>query len=430
MTNTIIGLLLLISFVFFIIYIIKGGNLTVGFIAMAIIWSVIGLVPFNQAINDVFAKPALNYGPTIIYIVFGSWFGRVLVDSGIAGSISSQTQRVGKHNPVMATILVCLVTMFIFVSAYGVGSVIAVGVILLPILFSLGLPKNIAVVAFTMSIGAAMYVNVVLFNQINPFFPDVNYGARYLKFGWIGMFVQMVAVIAFLLINKKKIKSGATNNDEFQLDNQSSILTINHKWQYVTYLIPVVPVLLNMLLHWDAVPSLIISTIMAMILTGRTKSVSAGLAFMNSTMKRAVADIADLIFFLLALSMFTAAATTNTGRFRTIFEAILPHNSLWLALGLGILAPLALFRGPLHVWGAGAATAAVLTATNIFSQWYLLPVLYVPTLLAVAIDVTQSWNIWSLTYTKLDSRQFIKTGLPVVWTVAIINEIIAWHMFG
>lgn len=103
---------------------------------------------------------------------------------------------------------------------------------------------------------------------------------------------------------------------------------------------------------------------------------------------------------------------------------------MWLALGLGVLAPLALFRGPLHVWGAGAATAAVLTATHLFSQWFLLPVLYVPTLLAVAIDVTQSWNIWALTYTKLDSRQFIKTGLPVVWVVAIINELIAWSMFG
>jgi hypothetical protein len=82
------------------------------------------------------------------------------------------------------------------------------------------------------------------------------------------------------------------------------------------------------------------------------------------------------------------------------------------------------------VWGAGAATAAVLTATGLFSQWFLLPVLYVPTLLAVAIDVTQSWNIWALTYTKVDNRLFMKTGLPVVWLVAIINELIAWKMFG
>lgn len=428
MLNLIIGSLLLLSFVAFIVYISKGGNLTIGFLGMAILWSIIGLVPPEQAINTIFAKPALNYGPTIIYIVFGSWFGRVLVDSGIAGSISGQTQRVGQKQPVLAAILVCLVTMLIFVSAYGVGSVIAVGVILLPILFSLGLPQHVAVVAFTLSIGAPMYVNVVLFNQIKTFFPQVSYGTHYLKFGWIAMLVQLVAVILFLLIHAKQIRP--QNSPSIEVNSNTPVLAIHHRWQYLTYLIPIVPVLLNMLLAWDAVPALIISTVLAMLLTGHLGRGKQALLFINQTMRRAVADIADLIFFLLALSMFTAAATANTSRFKPLFEMILPHQTLWLALGLGVLAPLALFRGPLHVWGAGAATAAVLTATGIFSQWYLLPVLYVPTILAVSIDVTQSWNIWSLTYTKVDSRRFIKTGLPVVWMVALVNEVIAWKMFG
>jgi hypothetical protein len=38
---------------------------------------------------------------------------------------------------------------------------IAVGVILFPIMFSIGVPKNIAVSVFTIAIGAAMYVNNV-----------------------------------------------------------------------------------------------------------------------------------------------------------------------------------------------------------------------------------------------------------------------------
>ena len=68
MVNTIIAILLLLTFVGFIFYIFKGGNLMVGFFVMAILWAVIGLVPFDVAIKKVFAEPALNYGPTIIYI--------------------------------------------------------------------------------------------------------------------------------------------------------------------------------------------------------------------------------------------------------------------------------------------------------------------------------------------------------------------------
>ncbi|OXT09995.1 gluconate:proton symporter, partial [Bacillus sp. OG2] len=76
--------------------------------------------------------------------------------------------------------------------------------------------------------------------------------------------------------------------------------------------------------------------------------------------------------------------------------AILPNSHLVLALMLGVLAPLALFRGPLHVWGAGAATAAVLSGTGLFSDAFLLPLLYVPSLMAVSTDITQSWNVWGL----------------------------------
>ena len=80
MVNTIIAILLLLTFVGFIFYIFKGGNLMVGFFVMAILWAVIGLVPFDVAIKKVFAEPALNYGPTIIYIAFGlvaSWLIQV-----------------------------------------------------------------------------------------------------------------------------------------------------------------------------------------------------------------------------------------------------------------------------------------------------------------------------------------------------------------
>lgn len=72
MTNIIISILLLLTFVGFIYYIVKGGNLVIGFFVMALLWSVIGLVPFDQVVQKVIAEPALNYGPTIIYIVFGS----------------------------------------------------------------------------------------------------------------------------------------------------------------------------------------------------------------------------------------------------------------------------------------------------------------------------------------------------------------------
>ncbi|GAA3624175.1 hypothetical protein GCM10022296_29800 [Secundilactobacillus similis DSM 23365 = JCM 2765] len=152
--------------------------------------------------------------------------------------------------------------------------------------------------------------------------------------------------------------------------------------------------------------------------------------FLNSTIQKSISDIAGLIMFLMALIMFSGAASMDAVRFRPLFAAILPHSHLVLALAFGILAPLALFRGPFHVWGAGAATAAVLSGTGLFNDAFLLPLLYVPTLLAVSTDITQSWNVWGLDYMKVESKDFLKLGVPLMWIVSIINEALVFYFFG
>ncbi|MCM6833872.1 gluconate:proton symporter [Leuconostoc mesenteroides] len=424
MTNIIISILLLLTFVGFIYYIVKGGNLVIGFFVMALLWSVIGLVPFDQVVQKVIAEPALNYGPTIIYIVFGSWFGRVLVDSGIAGSISAQTERVGRKAPIFATILVVLVTALIFSSAYGVGSVIAIGVILIPILLSIGVPKKVAIPAFTMAIGAPMYINVVLFNQIKAFFPSVSFSGKYLIFGLAAMGVQLLGVIIFILLNSKSIKNG-----EIETIDDSKQATFQ-KTHPITFIIPVLPVALNMFFHWDAIPALLLATIIALLLTGQMKSYKGLVAFINKTVSQAINDISGLIIFLMALVMFAGAATMNVPHFKSMIEVILPSSPLVLAIAIGILAPLALFRGPLHVWGAGAATAAVLAATGTFQPIFLLPLLYTASIMAVSIDLTQSGNTWALTYSKLETKEYLKMGIPVMWVVSFVNELLVYGFFG
>ena len=83
MADIIAGILLLVVFVGLIVYCFKGGNLLIGFIVTAILWCIIGLVPIETVVTVVFQQSVENYGATIAIIVFGAWFGRVLVDTGI-----------------------------------------------------------------------------------------------------------------------------------------------------------------------------------------------------------------------------------------------------------------------------------------------------------------------------------------------------------
>lgn len=422
MINALTGILLIATFIIFIGYAMKGGNLTVGFFVMAVLWTIIGRVPFNQAIQEIFTEPVLNYGKTAAYIIFGSWFGRVLVDTGIAGSISRRTEKVGKKSPVFATILISLVIALIFTSSYGVGSAIAVGVILFPIMFSIGVPKNIAVTIFTMSIGAAMYVNNVLFVQFQVFFPEVKWGSHYQRFGFVAMGVQMLIVLLFILFNSKKIKHGTpVILEDKQSDEASEVST-------VTYILPVLPVMLSIFAKWDAVPALLLSIILAFLATGNMKSYSKFVKMMNETAKHAISDIAGLLIMLFVLTMFQAAAIFAMSSFTSVFQAILPSNKLILVIIIAIVAPLSYFRGPLMLYGAGAAVAAILIGTGMFDQYFLYGLLVVPSMMGVSACITQSWNLWAVQYAELDTKTFLITGLPWAWAATVINLFAAYFL--
>ena len=419
MGSLVTGILLIVTFIGFVYYAMKGGNLTVGFFVMALAWTIIGLTPVNVAVKEIFTDPVLNYGKTALYIILGSWFGRVLVDTGIAGSISRRTQAVGTKAPVLATILIALITALIFSSAYGVGSAIAVGVILFPIMFSMGVPRRVAVSVFTLSIGAAMYINPVLFNQFTVFFKGVKWGDHYLRFGFVAAGIQMLVVLVMILFYTRKIRNG---KPEMVAEEEGEVKEVH----WITYILPVVPVAMSIFFKWDAVPALLLATLLAFLMTGNMKSYKGFVKMMNDTAKTAIGDIAGLLIMLLVLTMFQQAAVHTMSQFTGIFKAIIPNNRFLLVIIMMIIAPLSYFRGPLMLYGAGAATAAIFTATGLFPPYFLYGLLVVPTMMAVCADITQSWNLWSVEYAKLDTKTFLLTGLPWAWIATALNLVAAY----
>lgn len=426
MITWIMGILLIASFACFVIYAMRGGNLTIGFFILTIVWTLVYFlgIPFGvgepfDVIKETFAEPALTHGPTIVQIVCGAWFGRVLVDTGIAASISYRTAKVGEKNPVLATICVAFVTCLIFTSAYGVGSAIAIGVILFPIMGRLGVPKRVAVPVFTLSIGAAMWINSVMFVQFAAFYqgyesPDgqnIEWGTHYLSFGIPAMLVQMAAVVIFILINAKAIENGTPYEVGDPNERPASVPEVPI-W---TYVLPVVPVALSIVFQWDSVPALFLAVIIAFFGTGYMKTYKGFVSILNSTAKTAIGDIGSLIIMLLVLRFFQHAAVTVMADFGPALTAVVPNNEFILALAVCILAPLALFRGPLELYGAGSAVISILMGMGVFNSWFLFAMLVVPSMTCISSCVTQSWNMWAVEYNELEPKTFLKNGVPVYW---------------
>lgn len=427
--DMIIGILLLITFIGFIVYAVKGGNMMIGFLVMAIIWTALGMIggeiTWAEAQTNIFQGGPESWGATAVIVIFGSWFGQVLVKTGIAAKIIRLAVELGGDKPLVTTILISIVTALIFTSTFGAGAVVAIGVIVLPILLSLGVPKALAVSSYLMSVGAGMYVNIVLFKQMQGIFEGFAYDSNYLKFGFTAMAVQILVVIIMLAVRLRKTKVnhswGATETSTVTSESVPGIALIT----------PVLPVVLAIAFKWQPIPAFIVSSFYALFVCGKIKSYKECEKVISKTFYDGVVDVASLLGFLFILPMFNKVAGFNSVFFQSILGGIMPNSALLLCIVFIVIAPFGLFRGPLTVFGAGAATLGILNGMGIFPVALLFPLMYIPTItMNISCCPTQSWNLWAINYSKSSTKDFLRSGVVWGWAICAINIAIAYFMFG
>ncbi len=418
------GILLLVSFAGLIVYCMKGGNLLVGFIFMALVWCIIGRVPYRTIVDTVFQTSVENYGPTIAIIVFGSWFGRVIVDTGIAGFIIKKTVELAGDKPLVTTLMVSIVCTLIFTSAFGVGSVMAIGMIVLPILFSLNVEKHVAVGSYLMSVAAGMYLNIGYVNQLLALFPSMTYDNVYIRFGIAATVVHVVFMLLFIVFHYSK---GKRSRAWAATPAASATKPIPG----IAAIIPFLPIFMVAIFKWKPVPSFLLGIFLGLLLTGNMATYKMAIEKVQKTLYDGIADVGLLIGMLYGVNIFSTAAKQVSPILSELLGGVIPQAGLVIVIIFIIVAPLGLFRGPLMVFGSGAATLAILQATGFFTDPFLFILFLVPPVAIVANSCpTQSWSMWGISYAKMEAKAYIRTNFPWSWAIFAVNVLIGYFLIG
>ena len=426
-----VGVILLITYVALIYYAAKGGNLMIGFLGMGVIWTFLciigGRLTWDEAMVNILQGGPESWGATAVNVIFGSWFGRVLVDTGIAAKLIRSVTELGGDNPKIVTILLSIVTGIIFTSTFGAGAVVAIGVIVLPILMSLGVSKPLAVTSYLMSVGSGMYINTVLFSQMQAIFPDMVYGRDYINWAFPAMGVQLLIVALMLVFNmrttKKRRRAWALQLDAGVADSNDI--------PAIALITPIIPTTLSIVFGWLTIPAFIVGALFGLAVTGHFPTFKDASRIISSTFYDGVVDVASLLGFLFVLPIFNKISGVAAPFFEPILGGVLPKSTLGLVIAFIVLALTGLFRGPLTIFGAGAATVGVINAIGSFSTPYLFTLMYVPTIaMNLSACPTQSWNMWALNYSKVSVKDFLKTGLFWAWIITAINLVLVYIYFG
>lgn len=466
------SILLLLALVGFVWYCMKGGNLIIGLFITTTFWVLIGIVyvlingqfkvgsnttviedgrtgwnAIIAVINNVFSDGPINYGTTTTIIIFASWFGRVIVDTGIAKALIRKVVELSGNKQLLTVLLVSIVSALIFTSVFGPGSVMAIGAIILPILLSIGVSKKIAVGSFLFSVAAGMYVNSGYYTQFSghDLFKTLwgveGFQNDFLVFSWIAFVVHVVIMVGFILFNywignaKGKVKAWAMEDEDGEEQHVSN-------WSFIVPFIPIVFALIIALINlfsdlalttFQPIFLFIVAIFFGLLLTGNLKSYKKALEMTQKTLFNGISDVALLIGMLLVMNMFsTAASNLAAPIFQTALGGALDwvNDKAWIIVIVAIvLAPLALFRGPFMIWGSGIALASVLSAVIPATSPLLLVLFYVqPVAITADSCPTQSWGMWALSYSKYEPNVYIKTDLPWGWVCCAINILLAYFI--
>ncbi len=443
MSDIMIGILLVISFFFMVWYCVKGYNLMVGFAIMATVWMGLALVGNTlspnpamegQGVIDVLTHiyttgPAEYAKSILVNVFFGAFFGRVLVDSGIAATLIRKVVELGGDKPRITMSLLCVVTAVIFMSMTGIGPVISIAVIVLPILMSLGISVPVALFSFMGSIMAGIFANIVNFKQYQTIYAGFNPAAEsytyndYFQIGMIGMVVSLVVVltVANISMNKKKRYAMAAN-----------VPAEGDDAPMISWLAVLLPVLGVVLLDLPIILGFILAGIWALLFTGKLRGGYKEICrqFAKLFTDGAV-DVAPMVGFLMTLAMFNNSAAYASPYFSAIFGDLIPQSPLVLAIVFAILTPLGFFRGPMNLVGSGLAILAVVLAVNpTMSPAFLFPLFAITTIAPQHLDITQSWVAWGLGYTKVTSREYMKKSIPTGWIIGAILCLITFFLYG
>lgn len=195
---------------------------------------------------------------------------------------------------------------------------------------------------------------------------------------------------------------------------------------------PIIPTTLSIAFSWASIPAFIVGSLFGLGICGRLKgSWNQVSRVISETFYEGVLDVASLLGFLFILPMFNKISGVAAPFFDPILGDILPKTTFGLAIAFIIMAPLGLFRGPLTIFGAGAATVGVLSQLGTYPTPFLFTLMYVPTIaMNLAACPTQSWNLWALNYSKVSVKEFIKTGFFWAWLISALNLLLVFVMFG
>src|SRR5580700_5385503 len=402
------ALILFVFAVFAVLMYLRWVPALVAVPAMAMLMPIVAGVPAWK-LGGIVTGGAVQLAPVYVAVIFGALLGRVTIETGIARAIVDLAAEYGGEQPLLLSLGFCAIVAVLFVSLSGLGGIIMVGSIVLPIMMTAGVPRTIAATLFLMGFALGFIFNIANWTFYTKYF-GVSPG-HLLRYAILLAVLDALALVVYAVISFKREKGYATWAVSAASQRSDRVPSI-------ALLTPFLPLLLYYALGVEAVPAFIAAALFGVLVTQPSKAVPrlVGAAI------RGVEDVAPAVLLFMGIGMLLVATQQPqlASALRPLVTGGWLRNPIAYVLLFGVGSPLVLYRGPLNPFGVGIAIFTVLLTAHV-----LPPVILVAAVMAVVqvqnvCDPTNTANVWVANFTGVPIQTITRRTLPYQTAVAIV----------
>lgn len=384
--------------------------------------------PFGGILKDIISDGAIKLAPAYVAVFAGAMLGRIMMQTGIAEGIIKRAAEFGGDQPLVVAFILMIATAVLFTTLTGLGAIIMVGTLVLPIMMSLGLPRKLVSVLFILAFATGFIFNIALwtlYRQILQIAPEGALPAGVSQFALGLLAIMSVVVIVYSIIMSKRageisLLAAVTKDELTRIPKEKQV-------PLVSFLTPFVPLVLYLGLGWKEIPAFLGGAVFALITTAPRRAVQ----ILTASLIRGIEDGAPAAILMMGIGMLLNALRLPAveAALKPIVTALPIQNAWGYILFFGLLSPLSLYRGPLNLFGVGIGIYSLMFTLGILPPLALLAAMMSVTQVQNVCDPTNTHNVWIANFTGIRVEEITKAALVPMIIVALCGLMLGAFLF-
>ena len=375
-------------------------------------------------LQTVLEAGTVRMGAAIMAVIFGAWLGELMNKTGVTETIIKKSAELGGDRPLIVTLILGAAVAVLFTTLNGLGSIIMVGSIVLPILISVGVPALSAASIFLMAFTCGLTFNIANWKSFSGIFsleiPQIQSFAIYM------LIATVIATLILIVVEFKKngVKFGFSAPVE-----ETESKTVTGIRGALAMLTPIIPIILVAVFKFPVCPAFIAGIIWILIFT--SKSFAKAMNLLVKTCYDGITNSGPAVILMIGIGILYLAVTHSMVKevLNPFLLAVVPKGRVGYIIFFSLLAPLALYRGPMNLFGLGSGIAALVIGLGTLSPLAVMAAFLAAERIQGCGDPTNTQNVWTANFCEVDVNAITKKLLPYLWAIAVVGVVIGAFLY-